>query len=186
MNVTPMLSDPDEVDVRLAQQGQVLAFQRLFNRHHKRVFGLVWRLCGQTSLAEDLTQEVFVQVWQKLGSFRYESKFSTWLHTVASRVAISELRKERRWFRRLVSSSDESELDMHNTATLDSAPADLTELDRLIQKLPAQTRWVFVLHGLEGLRHDEVASQLNIAVGTSKAQFHRARQSLETWLGEGA
>ncbi|MEX1221003.1 MAG: sigma-70 family RNA polymerase sigma factor [Idiomarina sp.] len=170
--------DDDSPLVERAQAGDMQAFQRLFQRHQKRVFGLVYRLCNDTSYAEDLAQEVFVQVWHKLSSFRGESKFSTWLHTVATRVAIGELRKQQRWFRRVrLRFADETVPEQ----SVD-APADLGELDKHIQRLPEKTRWVFVLHALEGLRHDEIAEQLNIAVGTSKAQFHRARGLLEEWL----
>lgn len=166
--------------VLLAQQGEVSAFQVLFERHHKRVFGLVYRLCSDLSYAEDLTQEVFVQVWHKLASFRGESQFSTWLHTVATRVAIGELRKQRSWYQRIrLWHADETP-----TEQTTAAPVDLSLLDTHIARLPEQTRWVFVLHGLEGLRHEEVSAQLGIAVGTSKTQYHRARKMLEEWLSD--
>lgn len=171
-------SDEDTVLIASAIDGDRIAFKALFDRHHRRVFGLVYRLSRDSSQAEDLTQEVFVQVWQKLASFRGESLFTTWLHTVATRIAITELRKQQRWFRRLSFATDENGVE-----PIADAPADLSQLDKLVLRLPEQTRWVFVLHGLEGLRHDEVATQLGIAVGTSKAQYHRARTMLEEWLG---
>src|SRR5690606_35049813 len=95
-----------------------------------------------------------------------------------TRIAITELRKQQRWFRRLSFGAEESSAE-----PIADTPADLSQLDKLVLRLPEQTRWVFVLHGLEGLRHDEVAAQLGIAVGTSKAQYHRARTMLEEWLG---
>ncbi|RUO60642.1 RNA polymerase subunit sigma-70 [Pseudidiomarina insulisalsae] len=156
------------------------AFSQLFERHHRKVYGLVWRLAGDSETAHDLTQEVFIKLWDALGSFRGESKFSTWLHTVASRVAISELRKQKRWRQNITLTDDGSYAD----GITQSASADLGELDRLIQRLPEQMRWVFVLHCIEGLRHDEVASELGIAVGTSKAHVHRARTLLEEWLSD--
>jgi len=170
----------DSKYVMLAQQGQVTAFQVLFERHHKRVFGLVFRLCNDLSYAEDLTQEVFVQVWKKLASFRGDAQFSTWLHTVATRVAISELRKQRSWYQR-IRLWGKDEIPTDGPAEL---PADLSVLDKYVARLPEQTRWVFVLHGLEGLRHEDVSAQLGIAVGTSKTQYHRARKMLEEWLGD--
>lgn len=173
------VQDDDSCLVQRAQSKDVEAFQQLFKRHERRVFGLVYRLCHDGSQAEDLTQEVFVQVWQKLGSFRGESKFTTWLHSVATRTAITELRKNQRWYRRLFFADDAMK---SGAEPVHEQPADLGELDRLVAKLPEQTRWVFVLHGLEGLRHEEVAQQLGIAVGTSKAQFHRARKMLEEWI----
>lgn len=171
-------NDPDVHLVERASGGDMQAFQELFERHHRRVYGLVLRLAGNIDVAQDLTQEVFIQLWSALKSFRGESKFSTWLHTVATRVAISELRKQKRWFARLHTAGDD-DYDRH---LVHEESADLGELDRLIQKLPPQTRWVFVLHCIEGLRHEEVSQELGIAVGTSKAQVHRARTMLEEWL----
>lgn len=172
--------DPDKGLVRQAAQGNMQAFQQLFERHHRKVYSLVWRLAGDSDTAHDLTQEVFIKLWDALGSFRGESKFSTWLHTVATRVAISEMRKQKRW-RQDVSLTDDS----NYAANLEQQEsADLGELDKLIKRLPEQMRWVFVLHCIEGLRHDEVAEELGSAVGTSKAQVHRARTLLEEWLSD--
>lgn len=172
--------DPDAGLVRQAAGGNMQAFQSLFERHHRKVYGLVWRLAGDNETAHDLTQEVFIKLWDALASFRGESKFSTWLHTVATRVAISELRKQKRW------RQDVSLTDVHDyaDAVVQQESADLSELDKLIKRLPEQMRWVFVLHCIEGLRHDEVAEELGIAVGTSKAQVHRARTLLEEWLSD--
>lgn len=173
-----VFNDPDQVLVRQAAAGDVKAFQRLFEQHHRRVYGLVLRLAGDVDTAQDLTQDVFIQLWNNLRSFRGESKFSTWLHTVATRVAITELRKHRRWFRALNFSDD----DDYQQRLVHEDSADLGELDILIRRLPPQTRWVFVLHCLEGMRHEDIARELGIAVGTSKAQLHRARSLLEGWL----
>lgn len=171
--------DPDSGLVRQAANGNMQAFQQLFERHHRRVYGLVWRLAGDSDTAHDLTQEVFIKLWDALGSFRGESKFSTWLHTVATRVAISEMRKQKRWRQDIMLTDDSN-----YAANLEQQEsADLGQLDQLIKRLPEQMRWVFVLHCIEGLRHDEVAEELGIAVGTSKAQVHRARTLLEEWLG---
>lgn len=171
--------DPDKGLVGQAAKGSMQAFQQLFERHHRRVYGLVWRLAGDTDTAQDLTQEVFIKLWDNLASFRGESKFSTWLHTVATRVAITELRKNKRWQQvRLTGEAGYAD-DLEY-----QEGADLSELDGLIQRLPEQTRWAFVLHCIEGLRHEEVAAEMGIAVGTSKAQVHRARMMLEEWLGD--
>ncbi|MGQ4275491.1 RNA polymerase sigma factor [Pseudidiomarina sp. E22-M8] len=171
--------DPDKGLVAQAAKGDMRAFQRLFERHYRRVYGLVWRLAGDTDAAHDLTQEVFVKLWDNLSSFRGESKFSTWLHTVTTRVAITELRKAKRW-QRIRLTGEASYAD-----TLEyQESADLSELDQLIKRLPEQTRWAFVLHCIEGLRHEDVAAEMGIAVGTSKAQVHRARTMLEEWLSD--
>ena len=169
--------DPDAQLVKAAANGNIQAFQQLFERHQRSIYGLVWRLAGDSNLADDLTQEVFIKLWDVLASFRGESKFSTWLHTVATRVAISELRKQRNWQHlQLTDANDYAEQLTHEEAP------DLSTLDRLMLRLPPQTRAVFVLHCLEGLRHEDVAQELGIAVGTSKAQVHRARSMLEEWL----
>lgn len=171
-----MQSETGSEDVLLAAQGDVQAFQRIYHLHIRQVYGLVLRLCADKALADDLVQEIFVQLWQKLGSFRGEAKFSSWLYRVATNVCLSEMRKQKRWFSRFTfdetaTSEQPGEIDL-----------DLTQLDKLILKLPDQTRQVFVLHALQGEPHQQIADWLGIAVGTSKAQFYRARKRLEEWL----
>lgn len=180
MRLQPEFDDPDSGLVEQAAQGNSQAFRQLFDRHHRRIYGLVWRLAGTHDSAHDITQEVFIKVWTTLASFRGESKFSTWLHTVATRVAISELRKHKRWQQGLVLTDDPA----YSEQLAANQSTDLSDLDRLILRLPTQMRWVFVLHCIEGLRHDDVAKELGIAVGTSKTQVHRARALLEEWLGD--
>lgn len=171
-----MQREPASDDVLLAAQGDVDAFQRLYYRHIKQVYGLVLRLCADKALADDLVQEVFVQLWQKLGSFRGESKFSSWLYRVTTNICLTEIRKQKRWFSRFTSNSKET------SEPINEGNLDVSQLDKLILKLPEQTRQVFVLHALQGESHQQIADWLGIAPGTSKAQFHRARKSLEEWL----
>lgn len=163
-------------DVLLAAQGDVEAFQRLYHLHIRQVYGLALRLCADRSLANDLVQEVFVQVWQKLGSFRGEAKFSSWLYRVATNICLTELRKQNRWFAKFNFG------DNAPSEQFDEGALDISQLDKLILKLPEQTRQVFVLHALQGESHQQIADWLGIAVGTSKAQFHRARKRLEECL----
>lgn len=171
-----MQSEAASDDVLLAAQGDVNAFQRLYHLHIKQVYGLVLRLCADRTMADDLVQEVFAQLWQKLGSFRGDSKFSSWLYRVATNICLTEMRKQKRWFARLI--SNEAEVP----EPINEGELDLSQLDRLILKLPEQTRQVFVLHALQGESHQNIADWLGIAVGTSKAQFHRARKRIEEWL----
>ncbi|KPD21625.1 RNA polymerase sigma factor [Idiomarina abyssalis] len=171
-----MQREPASDDVLLAAQGDVDAFQRLYYRHIKQVYGLVLRLCADKALADDLVQEVFVQLWQKLGSFRGESKFSSWLYRVTTNICLTEIRKQKRWFSRFTSDSKET------SEPINEGNFDVSQLDKLILKLPEQTRQVFVLHALQGESHQQIADWLGIAPGTSKAQFHRARKRLEEWL----
>lgn len=163
--------------LRLAQQGDVAAYQQLYELYVKRVYSLAYRLTADTAMAEDATQEVFIQVWQKLASFKQNSKFSTWLYSVTSNVTISYMRKQKSWLKRVFSTEDTTvpevgEYDNH------------VEFDRCILRLPEQTRIVFVLHAIQGLRHEDIANQLSIAVGTSKAQFHRAKGMLEEMIND--
>jgi RNA polymerase sigma-70 factor (ECF subfamily) len=162
-----------------AKNGDRAAFKRLYSEHINMVYGLCLRLCADKSLAEDATQEVFIQLWQKIGSFDGNSKFSTWLHSVASNICISYIRKQRGWWQKVVSIVDESE---HQQTDLGSI-AD-TEFEAYIYRLPERTRWVFVLHAIEGYRHEEIAKILGIACATSKVQFHRARKMMEDWINE--
>jgi len=172
--------DPDIALAKRAGNGDLQAFREIYERHHRRVYGLVLRLAADREAAQDVTQEVFIQLWRNLERFRGESKFSTWLHTVATRVAITELRKQTKRLNRLQLIGDDQTHYEEQLVQEDSA--DLGELDSLIRRLPLQMRWVFVLHCIEGMRHEDVADELGIAVGTSKAQVHRARTLLEEWL----
>ncbi|QYJ79478.1 RNA polymerase sigma factor [Shewanella acanthi] len=160
--------------VALASQGNREAFKQLYLSHHQRIYALSLRLCGQVSQAEEITQECFILVWQKLPQFRQESQFSTWLHSICVNQALSSIRKQKSFWARFIPM--EAELE----------PTGLNEqyqgLDRLLLKLPERARIVFVLCAIEGYQHDEIAQLLGIAVGTSKTQYHRARQLLQEML----
>jgi RNA polymerase sigma-70 factor (ECF subfamily) len=174
-NVATATHHDDATLLRLAQQGDVRAYQCLYDMYVKRVYSLAYRLTADAALAEDATQEVFIQVWQKLDKFQHNSKFSTWLYSVTSNVTISYMRKQKGWLKRIFSSDG---MSIPETGEADTH----VELDRFILRLPEQTRVVFVLHALQGLRHEDIATQLKIAVGTSKAQFHRAKGMLEEMI----
>ncbi|CCQ11536.1 RNA polymerase sigma factor RpoE [Pseudoalteromonas luteoviolacea B = ATCC 29581] len=152
------------------------SFADLFTRYEKKVYALSLRLSADPSAAEDITQEVFVQVWNKLAQFQGQSKFSTWLYSVTSNIAISYLRKQKNWLQRVVSSEDVG----MESVEVDACPM-LGGLDKLIVRLPERARLVFVLHAVEGYRHEEIATMLNMAVGSSKSQYHRARQLMQEW-----
>lgn len=172
----------DDVLVAKLKRGEQSALQALYEEHGKRVYALSYRLAGDAEIAEDITQEVFVQVWQKIHNFRGDSKFSTWLHSVASNVAISHMRKQKSWWRSWFGSDEQNESELANIAVSDDASDfDLSRsgLDRHIASLPEQARMVFVLFAIEGWRHEEISKELKIAVGSSKAQYHRAKQLLQ-------
>lgn len=165
--------------ITAVKNGDKAAFKRLYLDHINMVYGLCLRLCADKALAEDATQEVFIQLWQKIGTFDGKSKFSTWLHSVASNICISYIRKQRGWWHKMISivnESDHQQADHGNIAD--------TEFESYIYRLPERARWVFVLHAIEGYRHEEIAKILSMATATSKVQFHRARKMMEDWINE--
>ncbi len=163
--------------VHATQQGDIQAYQQLYSMHVNKVYSLAYRLTGEHGMAEDATQEVFIQLWQKIGGFAGNSRFSTWLYSVASNVTITYMRKQKSWLQRVFS---QETVVVPEPSTQDST----VNLDQLIIKLPEQARIVFVLHALEGRRHEDIATTLNIASGTSKAQFHRAKTLLQEWMND--
>ena len=173
---------PDTDDVHAAAGGDRHAFQRLYRRHVDRVHGAVLRLAGYDhARAEDLTQDAFVRAWQKLGEFRHESAFGTWLYRLAVNVALMDIRSRKA---DPVGFVDEDSLPEHGDTPF--CAAEREELERAIGRLPARARAVLVLHDVEGWKHEDIGRELDMAVGTSKAQLHRARALLRKLLGETA
>ncbi len=170
------LENGEDNIVYAAKNGDRNAFKVLYDAHINRVYALCYRLCADKSQAEDAAQEVFIQVWRKLDNYDGKSKFSTWLHSVTANVTISYLRKQRGWWHKMFSL--ESAEFRHEIA---SEP-DMDAFEKHIYQLPERARWVFVLHAIEGYRHEQIGEMLGIAVGTSKAQFHRARHLIEEWM----
>lgn len=174
----PEASDND--DVRAAASGDRQAFQRLYRLHVHRIHGAVSRLAGyDRSRAEDLTQDAFIRAWQKLPEFRHESAFSTWLYRLAVNVALMDIRARGADPVRMVG---DEQLPEHSQTPF--CAAEREELQQAIGQLPPRARAVLVLHDIEGWRHEDIGQQLNMAVGTSKAQLHRARGLLRKTLGE--
>ena len=179
----PVESDGDHALARAAGLGDTRAFETLYRRHSRRIYAVVWRLAGgQAARAEDLVQEAFIRAWQALPNFRFESAFSTWLHRLAVNTALMDIRSR--------SGNEDRETDdspLEVIATHDTAgqrTRERIDLERAVATLPARARAVLVLHDIEGWKHEEIAAELGMAVGTSKAQLHRARNLLRTRLGE--
>jgi len=175
--------DADDTLVRAAAGGDVGAFESLYRQHLRRVHAVVWRLVGGSDArAEELTQETFVRAWQALARFRFESAFGTWLHRLAVNTALMDLRTRR----------DNEDLETDDTALIDLGSGDSAgirtalgiDLERAVASLPPRARAVLVLHDVEGWKHEEIANELNMAVGSSKAQLHRARRLLRARLGD--
>ena len=176
--------DEDDALARRAAKADVGAFEQLYRRHHRRVHGAIVRLVGQAgSRAQDLTHEAFVRAWQALPGFRFESAVATWLHRLAVNTALMELRarRSRPW-------QEDDEEALASVPTLDTVGRAVLgrELERAVASLPPRARAVLVLHDVEGWKHEEIAGELGMAVGSSKAQLHRARGLLRARIGEPA
>ena len=180
---TPAVDSPnravpdDAVDVALAQSGDTQAFERLYRSHVARVFSLARRMMGPET-AEEATQDVFVRAWEKLGSFRGEAAFGTWLHRLAVNLLLSQRARRGRDQARL----DPGEDALDRRASRGTRPELAMDLETAIGRLPVGARQIFVLHDIEGYKHGEIGASLGIAVGTSKAQLHRARMLLRSHL----
>jgi len=173
--------------LRLAQQGDPAAFERIYELHKRRVYSLCLRMVGNTAEAEDLTQEAFLQLFRKIATFRGESAFSTWLYRLVANVVLMHLRKKRL----NAVSLDETESNLEDPAPKREFGADdlrltaTTErlrLERAIRRLPPGYRAVFILHDIEGYEHAEVAQILDCTSGNCKSQLHKARLRLRQWV----
>lgn len=178
--------------IRLAQQGDERGFERIYRLHSQRVYALCFRMTrGNAAEAEELTQESFLQLFRKIGTFRSESAFSTWLHRLAFNIVLMRLR--RRNYQ--VVSLDEmlepgeknaglqkhiAERDLELCGTMDRM-----DLERAIEQLPQGYKTVFILHDVQGYEHNEIAAMRGCSLGNSKSQLHKARARLRQLLHTG-
>lgn len=182
----PELNDRDaeRALVASAQHGDVSAFEDLYRANAPRVYALARRLTGNRNDASELTQDVFVQAWERLTAFRGDAAFATWLHRIAINTAYMRARGDRRRFARIQIHSDAADHDERSAREEEqgSVPAvdvaQAVDLERAIAALPPGARRVFVLHDVVGYRHDEIARLTGLAEGTLRAQLHRARRLL--------
>ena len=165
--------------IQKALEGDVAAFEQLYRENVGRVFALCLRLASDPTLAEELTQDVFVRAWQKLGSFRGQSAFSSWLYPLTVNVALTERRSRVRRTSRVFGAEDPTVFEKPGGSPQHEAGFDL---EKALAQLPPGARSVFVLHDVEGYRHEEIAELIGVATGTSKAQLHRARKLLREAL----
>ncbi len=170
-------ADTDAVDAALAASGDASAFERLYRRHVNRVHTLVHRMMGED--AEEITQEVLVRAWQKLHTFRGEAAFGTWLHRLAVNVVLNRRSERGRWRKRFVEEPERG-MDLPGRPISSAAGVDF---ETAIAGLSPGARQVFILHDVEGYRHEEIAGMLGITAGTSKSQLHYARMALRKTLG---
>jgi len=165
-------------DAALAAAGDAHAFERLYRAHVGRIHGLIRRMLGADE-ATEVTQDVFVRAWQKIGTFRGEAAFGTWLHRLAVNLALTrrgELGTRRSRF------LEDDDL-LQNLPGRPGARDFALDFENAVDRLPDGARHVFVLHDVEGYRHEEIAGLLGVTPGTTKAQLHRARMLLRRHLG---
>ena len=164
-------------DVARAAAGDRGAFERLYRQHVNRVYSLCARMTTDRGRAEELTQDVFVRAWEKLHLFRGESSFSTWLHRLTVNLVLNARKSDGRQRGRFDEVNDEAGgLDaMPGTVGSPLPPGDMLDLEDAIGRLPRGARRVFILHDVEGYKHEEIAEMLGVTSGATKAQLHRAR-----------
>ncbi len=163
------------------QLGSAINFEHAYRLYNRRVYAKCLRMVGNEAEAEDLTQEIFLQVFRKKDSFRGESAFSTWLYRVAVNIVLASRRRKS-----LITNSLEEVTELKegvsNLHLVLGAPDSLltTAIDRLnlesaFSRMPAGYRQVFLMHDVEGYEHHEIARILGLTIGTSKSQLHKAR-----------
>jgi RNA polymerase sigma-70 factor (ECF subfamily) len=168
-----------------AAAGDMAAYEELYRRHHRRVYALCLRMANNAAEAEDLTQEAFVQLYRKMGSFRGESAFTTWLHRLTVNQALMHFRKKSVKNELTTDEGDTPIQIVRGTENPFRMPiVDRIALDKAIAQLPNGYRNVFILHDVEGHEHEEVARILGCSVGTSKSQLHKARMKLRGLLSK--
>jgi RNA polymerase sigma-70 factor (ECF subfamily) len=168
---------------RLAALGNIHAFERLYERYHRRTYSLCLRMTSSQTESEDLTQEVFIQLFRKIGSFRGDSAFSTWLHRLTVNQVLMHFRRRSVKNERTSEDGEMPEQIVPGTENQTKMPVlDRIALKRAIEQLPPGYKSAFVLHDVEGYEHEEVARILGISVGTSKSQLHKARLKLRGLL----
>ena len=158
-----------------ARAGDRLAFEELYRSHCDRIFGLCWRMCGgDNALAEDMVQEAFVRAWNKLHLFKGDSRFGTWLHRLTVNVVLSDRRIRVKRLQREQEFSED--IERVQVGDRDVFAGLRKDLEAAISGLPERARTVLILYDIEGYKHNEIAELTGMAVGSSKAQLHRARK----------
>lgn len=181
---TTLDADAPDIDLcRLAAAGNLPAFELIYERYHRRTYSLCLRMTASQTEAEDLTQEVFIQLFRKIGSFRGDSAFSTWLHRLTVNQVLMHFRRRSVKNERTSEDGEMPEQTVAGSANPNKmAVVDRIALKNAIRQLPDGYRRVFVLHDVEGFEHEEVARMMGISVGTSKSQLHKARLKLRGLL----
>jgi RNA polymerase sigma-70 factor (ECF subfamily) len=175
VELTP--AERDVIDVELAVTGDSQAFERLYRRHVARIHGLARWLMSRDDV-EDVLQDIFIRVWEKLHTFKGEAAFATWLHRLATNVILR--RRSERGTRG--ERFGGSELDLSRAVADRVTPGLKVDLEAAVDRLPEKAREVFVLHDMAGYKHEEIGSLLGVSSGTSRSQLHHARMALRQYL----
>ena len=172
--------------IERAKQGDAEAFETLYHLHKRRVYSLCLRMTANTAAAEDLTQEAFLQLFRKIGTFRGESAFSTWLHRMAVNVVLMQLRKKGLPVVSLEESLESDDETLKKEPGAEDANLagsnDRLRLQHAVGALPPGYRMIFMLHDVEGYEHNEIAEIVGCSIGNSKSQLHKARMKLRELL----
>ncbi len=178
-------SSNDKELAKSAAGGNKIAFEELYNRHNRRVYSLCLRMLQNTAEAEDLTQEVFIQLYRKIGSFRGDSAFTTWLHRMTVNQVLMHFRKRTVKYEKTTEEGETPVQVVKGTENQAKMPiVDKIAIEKAIAQLPNGYRNVFMLHDVQGYEHEEVARILGCSVGTSKSQLHKARLKMRKLLGK--
>lgn len=182
----PELTDSDVV--RLAQQGDATAFERIYRLHSRKIYSLCLRMVGDPAEAEDLTQDVFLQLCRKIGTFRGESAFSTWLHRMSVNIVLMRFRKKpiaQTSLEAITNPEEEFSAPPKELGGPDlrlNGVIDRITLQAAINELAPGSKAMFILHDIQGYKHDEIAGMFGCSVGNSKSQVHKARMRLRELL----
>lgn len=174
-------------DTQLAAAGDMEAFEKIYLRYHTRVYCLCLRMTRSVSDAEDLAQEVFVQLFRKIGTFRGEASFATWLHRLTVNQVLMHFRKP---VVRMEQTTEDGAIGAEFPGgalnRVQTSVVDSISLEEAVRQLSPGYRVVFILHDVEGYEHEQIGRMLGCAIGTSKSQLHKARMKLRLLLKKGA
>jgi RNA polymerase sigma-70 factor (ECF subfamily) len=176
----PSEGPADGLLVASARRGDAKAFEALYRLHCAKVMGLCLRMTRQHDVAEDCVQQTFIKAWRSMGAFEGRSAFSTWIHSIAVHVVLGHLRSQKPWLTTSLTTDDDEADVLVESEEQDTG--QVIDVERALMTLPEGARCVVVLQSIYGYSHEEVAGMLGIAVGTCKAQLHRARRLLRARL----
>jgi len=186
LEITSANAVPESRDfelIKMAKVGSTAAFKELYESNVKRIYTVCLRFAQDMDMADELTQEVFIKAWEKLHTFQFQSKFSSWLYSIASNQFLMHKRSEKRFLRHVEEFGEQAMRDNPVFRAHGSNDYGI-DLETALAKVPEQARMVFILHDIEGYKHHEISEIMNIEVGTSKAHLHRARRILREELSK--